>query len=269
LTGAANGTFGNIPLAQASISFQARREPKGQVAIANGKVRGTVTMRDGPASGTLAVALDSVVFSAGYGSADISLAVTNASYTVHNPRNYRPGDNVDVDLKEINIPLSLLDPIQITNQHVVIEAGRWKIPEIARSFRLGFSLRNEELLYVRTHVDLGIVEPKCVMKVKYLEASYEITGQLRLNLGGGDKGLLIDSMNLNNGIALDPDLGSCDDVIDVVCGLAGNALLGPIGTVAAAMICQRKIDKLVGELTQKFSDLTKERVRALRFRASF
>ena len=107
------------------------------------------------------------------------------------------------------------------------------------------------------------------MKVKYLEASYEITGQLRLNLGGGDKGLLIDSMNLNNGIALDPDLGSCDDVIDVVCGLAGNALLGPIGTVAAAMICQRKIDKLVGELTQKFSDLTKERVRALRFRASF
>jgi hypothetical protein len=269
LNGVVNGTFGNVPLAAATISFLAQRAPNEPVAIANGTVRGNATMRDAGASANITVAMENVVYSAGFGSADVSLEVTSATYTVYSPENKKPGKNVDVDLKEINIPISLLESIQVTNQHVVIGAGNWKVPEITRNFRLGFSLRNEELLYVLAHKDLGISEPKCSMKVKYLADSYIITGQLRLNLGGGNKGLIIDNMNLDKGISLDPDLGSCDDVIDVVCGFAGNLVLGPIGAAAAAMICHRKINDFVGDLTQKFKDMTKKAVGDLRFKASF
>jgi hypothetical protein len=157
----------------------------------------------------------------------------------------------------------------MTNQHFSIEANRWKVPEITRSFRVGFSLRNEELLYMLAHKDIGISEPKCSMKVKYIADSYNITGQLRLLLGGGENALIIDGLNLNKGIAVDPDLGSCDDVIDLACGLVGNVLMGPIGAVAAAMICHKKANDFVGELADKFKETTKQKVNALRFKASF
>jgi hypothetical protein len=269
LTGASNGTFGNVPMANATVSFLARRDVNGPVAISNGKVRGNAVVRDGAAIGNITVALDNVVFSAGYGRADVSVDITSASYTIDVPQEKKPGKNIDWDRKEIIIPLSLLDPINITNQPITIEANRWKVPDIMRTFRVGFSLKNEELLYLLAHKDIGIAEPKCSMKVKYVADSYVITGQLKLVLGGGNNAFSIDTLNLDKGIAVDPDLGSCDDVIDVACGLVGNVAMGPIGAVAAAMICQKKVDNFLSDLSSRFKDYTKKKVNDLRFRASF
>lgn len=268
-TGAVNGTFGSVPFANAKLTFVAKREMRGPVAISSGKLRGEAIVRDGPASANLTVALDNVVFSAGYGSADLSLDIGGAKYTIRIPQEKKPGKNVDWDRKEIVIPLSLIEPISIANQRVVIEATTWKVPAINRTFKVGFSLPDEELLYLLAHKDLGLFEPKCSMKVKYIPDSYVITGQLRLALGGGERALVIDSLDLNKGIAVSPDLGSCDEVVDVACGLVGTAVLGPIGGVAAAMICHRKVGDYVGELSAKFKDITKQRVNSLQFRAAF
>jgi hypothetical protein len=121
----------------------------------------------------------------------------------------------------------------------------------------------------------GSITTDSASRIKVATLDYDVradkvdgNGRLRLSLSEADKSVTVGDMELNKGIALEVDLGGCDDVVEVACFLAGNIVLGSIGGVAAGILCDRTIDRRVGELTQRVKEETLSRVRALRFKVS-
>jgi hypothetical protein len=245
------------------------RETKDQPRIADGTLNLDARFRAGSAAeAEVTASLRNIRYYRGFGDANLDFAIQSATYNLVTPGAVAGSGgllgDVHVELKSIDIPLTLKQPIVMTNLPVKIDHNSWVIADINSSFEIVTGFRNVELIYARAKSSIG---PQCVSKLKFQAASYTISGDLELKLGQ-QKSISISGLKLDRGVEFDPDLGSCNDVVDAVCFVAGSALLGPLGGVAAGILCDREIDKHVGRFTDGLRALTVEKVQGLSFSAS-
>jgi hypothetical protein len=264
VTKVSGGAFGAFHFSSADIrQATLARKPRAAVEITDGIIAGHMNISGGTAQGTVNVLIrDLEYYSDKHGSASLDFDVPDVQYEVTIEGRRYPDDPDAyplVELKTVKVPLALTEPLSVSRQLKAVD-GKWRTTQpIDLDFKLRTHIKQQELIYARAKVLTG----QCVEKLMFSENDYALAGKLHINLDENNP-FHLDTMSLSSPIAFFFD-GTCDDLADFVCGIAGGTIMGPIGTLGAVILCDREISKKEKELVDRINDEIFKKVKALQF----
>jgi hypothetical protein len=260
------GVFDELPVNAATVDAVIGRQERKTPEILSGTLKANLSLRDDAATGTVDLALRRIQYYDGRGKALLDFEFKNASYKIQTEgRVWKDSGmfaNVTVDLKSILIDLSLEGSIKKEDIVVEVVNGKWNIDPISSPFSLRIPFAEQELVYGLLEAAVG---PNCTSKVKLVPGTYHINGNVGVALS--TRSFAIKDVSLDRGVEIAIDDGSCGDVVKAACWMAGNVLLPGLGGPVAALLCGKEINKKKQEYSDKFRDLTSEKVKNLSFRA--
>lgn len=258
---------------------------------ANAKLNLTITHRDGDepeitdgaiegdarvgmsSNGTAEanVSVQRIRYYRGHGDAELKLTVKSATYSYQTPTFHdsasKLGFTSDVNVRSVKIAGSLASPL-IFSTAVKASQSAWKIDQIIGvpyDIRLGIA--SQELVYAPIKTPIG--GTLCAPKVNLADQSPDITGKIDVfGSSTGGKVRIYDN-SLSAGIVADADDRGCDKIADLVCFVAGDAALGPIGGAGLAIICNSNLEEAKRKLADQIRDQSIDKVAQARFDFSF
>ncbi len=264
------GDFTNLELSSATIDATVGREAGKKPEVISGEIKAVLTLMDGStASATANVTIRQIHYYDGSGSAvlDFTLASAKAIYDTDEQTWKGSGtfDKTTLKLDSVELVFTLAGPIEKDNVAIQVARSKWNIDPFTVPFTINLPLQDKELLY-------GIVEsepigPNCTSHVKFIPHTYHITGNASVNLS--KLSYSVDNFNMDQGVQVDVDDGSCGTIIKAACFIAGSVTpFGILGGVVAAVLCGKEIDKKKAELAQKINDESLNKVRSLHFHST-
>ena len=263
------GAFSALTLQSATLSATIGRQPGKKPEIISGEIKAVLALVDGAtASATANLTIRQIHYYDGSGNAflDFQLSSAKATYLTDEQTWKGSGtfDKVTIKLDAIELDFSLDGAIGKQNVPIQIANSKWNIEPFSLPFTLDLPLQDKELIY-------GIFEtepigPNCTSHVKFVPHTYRITGNVTVGLS--NLSYSVDGIDIDQGLQVDIDAGSCGKVVEAACFLAGTATFTPIGGVAAAVMCGKEIAKKEAELEQKVHDASLDKVRNLHFHST-
>lgn len=271
ITQISTGQFEEFQLREAKIdALVGRSDSTRSAEVFSGLIDAKLALRgDSQAVADGYISLTHMHYYQGSGGAILSFAIESASGEIVTPGKVVKVDGFlesTVDLKSIKIAPVLQGALRKEGLVVQAQDGKWAIDPISLDFSLSVPIASQELLYVLVEPDIG---PNCASRVKFSPETYTFWGHIEIDLS--KPAYRIGDFAIDREIQIDVDGGSCEKAIKVVCFIAGSVgnvfVPPPFGNVAAAVLCGQEIDKKKKELTGKFHEAVRDKIRSAEFRS--
>jgi hypothetical protein len=253
---------------KASMTAALRRAPQADIHVLDGKIQADILATTDGGGATANVLVTDLDLIHGDGSAIFNLSIPQLTYSRFIPGQSTskgfPDGHVDVIVHEQTVTAKLTDPIKLEQRRVKIRAGRWSLEPTTISVHALLSISAPELVYAPVKID---VPPStlCTAKVNLPFSNY--TAAFDATVVAQDNRIGFKSSPFQISPYPQPDLDGkgCQRAIDIVCALAGGALLGPIGAIGGAYLCNDQVEKGGDKLQANMNSIVADGIRSVRF----
>jgi hypothetical protein len=251
----------------ASMSATLRRAPRTDIHILNGKIdaQGAATTDGGAATASILVTDLDIIHGDGSGIFNLTIPTLTYSRLIPGASDKKgfPDGHVDLIVHEQTVSAKLVNPLRIENRRLKIRSGKWSLEATTVHVNALLSISSPELVYAPVIID---VPPStlCTAKVNLPFSNYAADFDVTVVVQNNRLGLKSTPFSINPYPSPEIDGKGCQRAIDLVCAVAGGALLGPVGAVGAAYLCNDQIDKGEDKLQSNMNSIVADGIQSTR-----
>jgi hypothetical protein len=205
----------------------------------------------------------------GFGSAKARLSIDRAQYDIQTPRDRKDEDNtfarVEINIRPATVRVSLKQAFILGPFDVKASHSAWTIDPPVRDqpFVLAAAIPSHELVYAPIKEKLT-GSTLCAPKVRLAGQTSTISGKVNLRASSEGGKVSVHSLTSDGPIDADVDDNGCSEVAALICGAVGS-LGGPIGAIALAALCGKKIEDAEAEFEEQIRTISGTQVARFRY----
>jgi hypothetical protein len=261
--------IGRIATVRGSAAMSAilRHIPRTDIHILNGKIEALAAATTDGGAASASVLVTDLDLIHGNGSAIFNLTIPTLNYSRLIPGNSDSkgflNGHVDLIVHEQIITAKLVNPLRIENRRVQIRGGKWSLESTTIHVSALLSISSPEVVYAPVIIDIP-PSTLCTAKVNLPFSNYVADFDITVVILNNRLGLKSSPFTINPYPTPQLDGKGCKRAIDLVYAIGGS-VLGPIGAIGAAYLCNDQVEKGEHELQTNMNSIVADGIKSVRF----